>query len=97
MIAAAWICLLSPLAAALLITLTGTRLSRQAAGWLVTVSTAVSFAAAVVAFIGLQGEAAAQRYHLSTPWTWLGAGNFHAGFSILLDPLSVFMEKSLAA
>ncbi len=31
------------------------------------------------------------RSHLSTVWTWLGAGNFHAGMSILVDPLSVFM------
>jgi NADH-quinone oxidoreductase subunit L len=91
MIAAAWICLLSPLAAALLITLTGTRLSRRTTGWLVTLATAVSFVAAVVAFIGLEGEDAAHRYHVSTPFTWLGAGQFHAGFTILLDPLSVFM------
>jgi NADH-quinone oxidoreductase subunit L len=91
MIAAAWICLLSPLAAALAITLTGTRLSRRATGWLATASTTVSFAAAVVALVKLLGEEGAQRYHLSTPWNWLGAGSFHAGFSILLDPLSVFM------
>jgi NADH-quinone oxidoreductase subunit L len=91
MIAAAWICLLSPLAAALAITLTGTRLSRRTTGWLATASTTVSFGAAVVALVKLLGEDGAHRSHLSTPWTWLGAGSFHAGFSILLDPLSVFM------
>ena len=91
MIAAAWICLVSPLAAALLITLAGMRSSRRAAGWIATTSTTVSFTAALVALIGLVGEDSAQRYHLSTAWTWLGAGSFHVGFSILLDPLSVFM------
>jgi NADH-quinone oxidoreductase subunit L len=91
MIGASWICLFSPLAAALAITLTGTRLSRRAAGWLVTLSTGLSFVAGLIAFVGLLGENAGERSHLSTPWTWLGAGGFHAGFSILLDPLSVFM------
>ena len=67
------------------------RSSRRAAGWIATTSTTVSFTAALVALIGLVGEDGAQRYHLSTAWTWLGAGSFHVGFSILLDPLSVFM------
>jgi NADH:ubiquinone oxidoreductase subunit 5 (subunit L)/multisubunit Na+/H+ antiporter MnhA subunit len=55
MIIAAWICLVSPLAAALTITLGGMRISRRAAGWIATASTTVSFAAAVVAFVGLLG------------------------------------------
>src|SRR5207342_3222878 len=29
--------------------------------------------------------------HFSTAWTWLAAGNFDVGLSILVDPLSVFM------
>ena len=32
-----------------------------------------------------------QRHHLSTAWTWLGAGPYHFGLTILVDPLSVFM------
>ncbi len=91
MIAAAWITLLSPLAAALAITLAGTRISRRGAGWLATLSTSVSFVAAVVALFGLLGEDREHRSHLSTAFTWLGAGDFHAGLTILLDPLSVFM------
>ena len=47
MIAAAWICLLSPLAAALAITLAGMRISGRTAGWIATASTSVSFVAAV--------------------------------------------------
>src|SRR5262249_58701998 len=32
-----------------------------------------------------------QRSEVSTAWTWLSAGNFRVGLSILVDPLSVFM------
>ncbi len=91
MMAAAWICLLSPLAAALAITLAGMRISGRTAGWIATTSTAASFVAALVAFTKLLSESDSQRYHLSTAWTWLGAGQYHFGLTIVLDPLSVFM------
>jgi len=90
-IAAAWICLLSPLAAVLVITLAGMRISGRTAGWIATASTSVSFVAAVVAFAKLVSERESQRYHLSTAWTWLGAGDLHFGLTILVDPLSIFM------
>jgi len=91
MIAGAWICLLSPIAAAVAIALAGNSIPRRAAGYLATLSTAVSFVGAVVAFVGLRGDAPDHRSHLSTSWDWLAAGGFHAGFTILVDPLSVFM------
>jgi NADH-quinone oxidoreductase subunit L len=91
MIAAAWICLLSPLAAALLITLGGTRLSRRGAGYLATLSVAVSFVAAIVTFAGLLGDAPERRYHPSTLWSWLTAGQLDFGLRIVVDPLSVLM------
>src|SRR3954451_8307610 len=91
MIAAAWVCLLSPLAGALTITVGGTRLPRRATGWVATASTSISFVAAVVAFVKLLSENPDQRHHLSTAWTWLGAGNLHFGLTILVDPLSIFM------
>jgi NADH-quinone oxidoreductase subunit L len=91
MIAAAWICLLAPLAAVLAITLAGTRISRRAAGYLATASTTLSFVAAVFTLVKLLGEEEDRRTHLSTAWTWLGADGFHFGLSILLDPLSMFM------
>jgi NADH-quinone oxidoreductase subunit L len=91
MIAAAWICLLSPLAAALAITLAGMRISGRTAGWIATASTTVSFVGALVAFATLLSEGESQRDHVSTAWTWLGAGQYHFGLTILLDPLSVFM------
>src|SRR3954466_9374750 len=91
MITAAWICLLSPLAAALAITLCGNRISRRGAGYLATLSVAVSFVAAIVSFAGLLGDEPDQRYHPSTLWSWLTAGQLDFGLRIVVDPLSVFM------
>lgn len=91
MIAAAWICLLSPLAAATLITLLGTRINRKGAAYLATLAVFVSFVAALVAFSGLLGESPEERSHPSTAWTWLTAGDFEVGLRILVDPLSVLM------
>ncbi|HUH22205.1 MAG TPA: NADH-quinone oxidoreductase subunit L, partial [Gaiellaceae bacterium] len=91
MIVAAWICLLTPLGAALLITLCGTRLSRRGAGYLATLSVAVSFVAAVVSFVALLGDSPEDRYHPSTLWQWLTAGQLDFGLRIVVDPLSTFM------
>jgi NADH-quinone oxidoreductase subunit L len=91
MIAAAWVCLFVPLGATLLIALGGNRWSRRGAGYLATGSVAVSFVAAVIAYIGILGEENDQRSHLSTAWTWLSAGNFDVRLSILVDPLSILM------
>jgi NADH-quinone oxidoreductase subunit L len=91
MIAAAWICLFSPLAATLLITLGWNRLSRRGAGYLATTSVAVSFVAAIVAFAALLGNSPDKRYHPSTLWSWLTAGQLDFGLRIVVDPLSVFM------
>ena len=91
MIVAAWICLVAPLAAALLITLLGTSLSRRAAGYIATASVLGSFAAAVVVFAKLESQSPGARSDPSTAWQWLTAGSFHVGLRILVDPLSVFM------
>src|SRR5437016_988718 len=91
MIVAAWICLVAPLAAALLITLLGTGISRRTAAYLATTSVLGAFAAAVVVFAKLWGESPDARSHPSTVWEWLTAGSFHVGLRILVDPLSVFM------
>ena len=47
--------------------------------------------AAIVAFAGLLGDSPNQRYHASTLWNWLTAGQLDFGLRILVDPLSVFM------
>jgi NADH-quinone oxidoreductase subunit L len=91
MIASAWVCLLSPLAAAALITLGGTWITRRQAGYLATLSVLVSFVAALIAFFKLLDESPDDRSHTSTLWTWLTAGDFRVGLSILVDPLSIFM------
>jgi NADH-quinone oxidoreductase subunit L len=91
MIPAAWICLLSPLGAAALITLAGGRISRRVAGYLATLSVLISFVTALITFFLLIDEPAEERSHVSTLWTWLTAGDFEIGLSILVDPLSVFM------
>ncbi len=91
MIAAAWVCLLAPLGAAVAITLGGTRWSRRAAGYLATASVATSFVASAVAFVSILGDPEEERTHLTTAWTWLSAGNFDVGLTLLVDPLSIFM------
>ncbi len=91
MIAGAWLCLLAPLAGALLITLAGTHISRSAAAWISTGSVFVGFAGAVVAFLQVAGESADDREHLSTAYTWFGAGGFKVAMQILVDPVSLTM------
>jgi NADH-quinone oxidoreductase subunit L len=96
MIPAAWICLLSPLGGALAITLRGNRLSRRGAGFLATSSVAVSFVTALVSFAVLLGDAPEDRYHPSTLWRWLTAGQLDFGLRIVVDPLSTFMMLVVA-
>ena len=91
MIAGAWLCLLAPLAGALLITLAGTRISRSTAAWISTGSVFVGFAGALVAFVQVLGESPDDRSHLSTAYTWLGAGQFDVAMQILVDPVSLTM------
>jgi NADH-quinone oxidoreductase subunit L len=94
--AAAWVCLFLPLGSAGLITVLGTSIQRRTAGWIATLSCAGSFAAAVVTFVSMLGRQPAHRAEISTGWTWLAAGNFRVGLSILTDPLSVFMMLVVA-
>ena len=89
--AAAWICLGLPLASTLAIAGAGTRISRRGAGYLSTATTFGAFAAAVVAFVVMLGEDAGDRAHATTSWTWLSAGQYHFGLTLLTDQLSVMM------
>jgi NADH-quinone oxidoreductase subunit L len=90
-IAGAWICLVAPLAGAVLITLGGTRLSRRGAAYLSTASCFVAFGGAIASFAGLLGEPSHARHHVSTAWTWIQGGSYRSGFEVLVDPLSVMM------
>jgi NADH-quinone oxidoreductase subunit L len=91
MITSAWICLLSPLAAAGLIALAGERISRRGAGYLATLACFVAFGGAVSTFVSLLGRDAAQRSITSTAWTWITGGSYRSGLEVLIDPLSVMM------
>jgi NADH-quinone oxidoreductase subunit L len=91
MIWGAWICLLSPLSAAVLITLGGNRVSRRLAGYTATFSCFVAFGGALATFISLLGRDPEQRAIVSTAWTWITGGSYQSGFEVLIDPLSVFM------
>jgi NADH-quinone oxidoreductase subunit L len=90
MIGGGWLCLTAPLAGTILILLGGTRIPRQAAGWISTVSVAVAFGGAVWAFFSLRSTSG-HVGTISTAWTWLQAGRFSAALSILVDPLSSMM------
>jgi NADH-quinone oxidoreductase subunit L len=88
---AAWTCLLLPLGATVLITVLGGSISRRTAGWISTLSSFGAFAAAVVVFCEMLSRSPDDRSETSTAYNWLVAGSFKVGFSILTDPLSVFM------
>jgi NADH-quinone oxidoreductase subunit L len=89
--AASWICLLLPLASAIGITLAGTRIPRRVAGYVATLATMGAFVAAAVAFFTMLGEDEEARGHVTTSWTWLSAGPYHFGLTLLTDQLSVMM------
>ena len=61
MTAGAWLCLLAPLAGAVLITLAGTHISRRAAGVLSTASVFVAFGGAVWTFVEMLSRDEAER------------------------------------
>jgi len=89
--AAAWVCLLSPLAAVLAIALGGNRLPRRTAGYLATGSTAVSFVAAVAALIATLGHTASHRQTVSTAFGLIETNAFKINLNLLVDPLSLVM------
>jgi NADH-quinone oxidoreductase subunit L len=96
MVYGAWICLLSPLVAAGLITLGGQRLSRRGAAYVSTLSCFVAFGGALATFIGLLSRAGGDRRVVSTAWTWISGGSYQSGLEVMIDPLSVFMMLIVA-
>ncbi len=88
---AAWVCLLAPLAGVLAIALSGNRLSRRAAGYLATSSTAVAFAAAIVAFALTLSHSAGDRQTTTTAFGWIETHALSIKLALLVDPLSLVM------
>jgi NADH-quinone oxidoreductase subunit L len=89
--AAAWVTLVLPLAGALTITFAGTAISRRAAGYISTLTTMGAFAAAIVAFVDMWSKSEAHRGAATTSWTWLSAGRYSFGLTLLTDQLSIVM------
>jgi NADH-quinone oxidoreductase subunit L len=91
--ALSWICLFAPLAGAVLLTLAGSRVSRQVAAWAGTCFALVSIAAAVAVAYKLHHEPKyhhhGAREHVFTLYTWATSGSFKVPLDILIDPLSV--------
>ena len=91
MAAASWVCLLLPLASAVAITFAGTLIPRRLAGYVSTLTTMGAFVAAIVAFAEMAGKSASDRGAATTSWTWLSAGPYHFGLTLLTDQLSIVM------
>jgi len=89
--AAAWVCLLAPLAAVLAIALAGNRLSRCASGYLATGSTVVSFVAAVTALVAMLGHSAGDRSRVTTAFGLIETHAFSIKLALLVDPLALVM------
>jgi NADH-quinone oxidoreductase subunit L len=85
-----WLCLLAPLVGTILILLGGSWLPRAVAAWIATTSVFVAFGGAVWAFFGVRNSPG-HHGEITTAWTWLQSGNFHAGLQLLVDPLSAMM------
>jgi NADH-quinone oxidoreductase subunit L len=96
LVTAAWVCLASPLAGALLVTLLGTRVSRRVSAYLATLSCGVAAVAAAVSFFAVLGRDEEGKRELSTAWTWLTAGDLEIELSIVVDPLSILMMLVVA-
>ena len=89
MVELVWLIPALPLAGFLALLAFGKRLGEPAAGWLAVTSMAGSFAASVVVFLGLRGEAH-HTYSLKL-FTWIPSGGFNVDMGFLLDPLSMTM------
>src|SRR4051812_2499204 len=50
-----------------------------------------AFVAAIVAFADMAGKGASDRGAATTSWTWLSAGPYHFGLTLLTDQLSIVM------
>ena len=88
-----WVCLFAPLAGVGVLTLAGSRVSRQLVAWAGTGFALVSFGAAILVAYKLHHEPKYHhhnaREHVFTLYTWATSGSFRIPFDILVDPLSV--------
>jgi NADH-quinone oxidoreductase subunit L len=86
-----WLVLAFPLAGMLVIALGWRVLPGRLPGWIATSAIFLAFLASIGALVDLLDRSEEDRQLVDTAWTYASTGNFKAGLSILVDPLSVFM------
>ncbi|HXB63295.1 MAG TPA: NADH-quinone oxidoreductase subunit L [Solirubrobacteraceae bacterium] len=87
----AWLVLLFPLAGTLIVGFGYRSLPGRSAGWIATAAIGLAFLAALGTLIKLQGHAPTDRELNSSLWNYAVTVGIDARFSILVDPLSVYM------
>jgi NADH-quinone oxidoreductase subunit L len=87
----AWIVLFAPLAGSVFIGLTFRLLPGRGHGLVGTLAIAVSFVAAILAFLELESRGEEERQVVSVAWDYAVTTGIDAQMSILIDPLSVLM------
>jgi NADH-quinone oxidoreductase subunit L len=86
-----WLVLACPLVGTIVIGLNFKRLQGTVAGWIGTLTIALSFAFSVCALIGLLDRAPAHREVSTTLWNYAVTSGVDAKLQLLVDPLSIFM------
>jgi NADH-quinone oxidoreductase subunit L len=86
-----WLILCFPLAGTLIVALGWRLLPGRLPGWIATTAIFLAFLASIGALLELLDRSEDERQLVDTAWTYASTGNFRAGLSILVDPLSVFM------
>src|SRR4029077_20301718 len=67
------------------------RLTKSASGAIAVAAVAAAFVVSLVAGYGLLGQPAAARHMVQPVFSWISSGDFEAGFTLRLDPLSSLM------
>jgi len=86
-----WLVLAFPAAGTVVISLGWRLLPGRLPGWIATSAIFLAFLASIGALVDLLDHSEDERQLVDTAWTYASTGNFKAGLSILVDPLSVFM------
>ncbi len=86
-----WLILCFPLAGTLIVALGWRVLPGRLPGWIATSAIFLAFLSSIGALVDLLDHSEEDRQLVDTAWTYASTGNFKAGLSILVDPLSVFM------
>jgi NADH-quinone oxidoreductase subunit L len=86
---------LLPLAAGVVLLLTGRRWPGRSAGWLACAAIVASYVASVVMLGRLLGEPSAHRVALDNLYQWIAAGGFTVDVAFRADPLSTVMALTV--